>query len=278
MTLSPGARLGPYEITDAIGAGGMGELALSEFVRRARAGVTDATPRVTTTREPMLKRIVAALVLLLAAGVAARAQAPVHEKAKGGQADHMAHRFEDADEYAKRFDDPGRDRWQLPEKVIAALRLKDGQLLADVGSGTGYFAVRIARSNAKVQVYGSDLEASMVEYLRARAKKEALPNIVSVQSSADSPNLPAPVDVVLIVDTYHHLPSRPDYFRRLQQSLKPGGRVAIVDFRPEATMGPTKEFRFPAEKIRGEMAEAGFALVEDHGFLPQQHFLVFSAR
>ena len=118
----------------------------------------------------------------------------------------------------------------------------------------------------------------MVAHLRDRAKKEALPNIVSVQSTADSPNLKAQVDVVLIVDTYHHLPDRADYFRRLQQSLKPGGRVAIVDFRPEATMGPQKEFRFPAEKIRAEMAEAGFAQVEEHSFLPQQLFLVFAVK
>ncbi len=223
----------------------------------------------------MPKRMIA-VVSLLAVGVVARAQAPDHEKAKGGQSDHMSHRFENAEEYAKRFDDPARDSWQMPERVIAALKLKDGQALADVGSGTGYFAVHIARSNPKVQVYGSDIEASMAHYLRDRAKKEALPNVVSVQSAPDSPNLPAPVDVVLIVDTYHHLPNRVDYFRRLQRSLKPLGRVAVVDFRPEATMGPKKEFRFPAEKIRGEMAEAGFALVEDHTFLPQQHFLVFA--
>ena len=225
----------------------------------------------------MLKRTLA-VAPFLAAAVVASAQAPAHDKAKQGQAEHMSHRFENAEEYAKRFDDPARDGWQMPERVIAALKLQDGQAVADVGSGTGYFAVRIARAHPKVQVIGSDIEASMVAHLRDRAKKESLSNIVSVQSAADSPNLKARVDVVLIVDTYHHLPGRADYFRRLQQSLKPGGRVAIVDFRPEATMGPQKEFRFPAEKIRAEMAEAGFAQVEDHGFLPQQHFLIFSPR
>lgn len=227
----------------------------------------------------MLKRTLA-IASLLALAVIARAQAPApaHDKARHGQADHMSHRFENAEEYAKRFDDPARDAWQLPEKVIAALKLREGHAVADIGSGTGYFAVRIARIHPKVQVFGSDIEASMVEYLRARAKKEALTNVVSVQSAPDSPNLPAPVDLVLIVDTYHHLPSRPDYFRRLKASLKPLGRVAIVDFRPEATMGPQKEFRFPAEKIKAEMAEAGFGQVEEHAFLPQQHFLIFAPR
>lgn len=225
----------------------------------------------------MLKRTVA-VVPFVAVAMIASAQAPTPDKAKPAQADHMSHRFEDAEKHAKSFDDPARDGWQMPDRVIAALNLKDGQTVADVGSGTGYFAVRIARAHPKVQVIGSDIEASMVEYLANRARKEALANIASVQSSADSPNLKASVDVVLIVDTYHHLPNRADYFRRLQASLKPGGRVAIVDFRPEATMGPRKEFRFPAEKIRAEMAEAGFAQVEDHGFLPQQHFLIFSPR
>jgi len=225
----------------------------------------------------MLKRTVA-VVPFLAVAMIASAQTATPDKAKPAQADHMSHRFEDAEKHAKSFDDPARDGWQMPDRVIAALKLKDGQTVADVGSGTGYFAVRIARAHPKVQVIGSDIEASMVEYLANRARKEALANIASVQSSADSPNLKASVDVVLIVDTYHHLPNRADYFRRLQASLKPGGRVAIVDFRPEATMGPRKEFRFPAEKIRAEMAEAGFAQVEDHGFLPQQHFLIFSPR
>jgi cyclopropane fatty-acyl-phospholipid synthase-like methyltransferase len=227
----------------------------------------------------MIERTLAfASFLAVAAGAGAQPPAPAHDKAKHGQADHMSHRFENAEEYAKRFDDPARDAWQMPEKVIAALALKDGQTLVDIGSGTGYFAVRIARAHPKAQVIGSDIEGSMVQYLRDRAKKEGLANVVSVQSAADSPNLKAPVDVVLIVDTYHHLPNRAHYFRRLQSSLKPGGRVAIVDFRPEATMGPNKEFRFTAEKIRAEMAEAGFAQVEEHSFLKQQHFLIFAVR
>lgn len=228
------------------------------------------------TKEPMLTRT-ASIVILLGTSVAAGAQTPAG-KPKHEPSDHMSHRFENAEQYARSFDDPARDAWQMPDKVIAALKLKDGQTVADVGSGTGYFAARIARLHPKVQVVGSDLEASMVEYLKNRAKKESLPNVSSIQSAEDSPNLPAPVDMVLIVDTYHHLPNRPDYFRRLQKSLKPGGRVAIVDFRPDATMGPNKEFKFPAERIRGEMAEAGYRQTEDLNFLPQQHFLIFAPR
>lgn len=137
----------------------------------------------------------------------------------------------------------------MPGKVIAALKLKAGQAVADIGSGTGYFSVRLARSNAAIHVYGVDIEPAMVDYLRSRASKEGLPNITVVQASADSANLPVAVDLVLIVDTHHHIPNRVDYFRRLSASLKPGGRLAIIDFKPDAPMGPPREFRFTAKRF-----------------------------
>src|SRR5215469_12422203 len=115
--------------------------------------------------------------------------------------DHMEHHFDPA-ESAKIFDDPARDSWQMPDRVIAALALKPGQIVADIGSGTGYFSVRLAKSPAAPKVYGSDIEPGMVKYLRDRAAKEGLANVIAVQATADSPNLPEPVDVVLIVDTY----------------------------------------------------------------------------
>jgi ubiquinone/menaquinone biosynthesis C-methylase UbiE len=215
-------------------------------------------------------------VALLSACVG-MAQDHEHGKGKAGQhPDHMDHRFENAESFAKTFDDPSRDAWQMPEKVIAALKLKKGQTVADIGAGTGYFSVRLAKSDATLKVYAVDIEKSMVDYIRTRATKETLSNITVVQARADSPNLPSLVDVALIVDTYHHIPNRPGYFRKLSASLRPGGRVAIVDFTPEATMGPPKEFRFTAEKIRVELEQAGFRQLERHGFLPQQHFLIFS--
>jgi ubiquinone/menaquinone biosynthesis C-methylase UbiE len=146
----------------------------------------------------------------------------------------------------------------------------------DIGAGTGYFAVRLAKSNPGIQVYGADISKSMVEYLRERAKKENLANVEAVEAGAESPNLPKPVDAVLMVNTYHHIGSRPVYFRNLGKSLKPGGRIAIIDFRPESKMGPPKEFHFTADQIRGELKEAGFRQVAEHGFLPEQQFLIFA--
>ena len=149
--------------------------------------------------------------------------------------------------------------------------------MADIGAGTGYFSVRIAKAVPRGTVYAVDVEPSMVEYIRKRAAGEALKNIVAVQASAASPNLPKPVDVALIVDTYHHLPDRLAYFRDLARSIAPGGRIAIIDFRKDSPDGPPPEFRFDADQIVGEMTRAGYRLDKKHEFLPRQHFLVFRA-
>jgi ubiquinone/menaquinone biosynthesis C-methylase UbiE len=190
--------------------------------------------------------------------------------------DHMEHRFDNAKQWSKSFDDPARDAWQMPDRVIEALDLKRGQAVADVGAGTGYFAIRLAKSETAPKVYAVDIEPSMVSYLSERASKDGLSNVVAVQAAADTPNLPESVDLVLIVDTYHHIGGRQEYFRRLARSLKPGGKVAIIDFRPDSPEGPPKEFRFTAEQIQLEMSKAGYLLAARHDFLPRQHFLVFA--
>ena len=86
------------------------------------------------------------------------------------------------------------------------------------------------------------------------------------------------MDVALIVDTYHHIDDRIAYFSRLKSSLRPGGRLAIVDFKMDAPEGPPPERRIPAEKVKDEVEQAGYALVARHDFLPRQYFLVFQAR
>ncbi len=191
-----------------------------------------------------------------------------------GQPDHMEHHF-DPKESAKSFDNPERDAWQMPDRVIAGLNLKRGQVVADIGAGTGYFSVRLAKSEAAPKVYAVDIEPQMVTYLRERASKEGLTNVIAVQAAADNPNLPEPVDLVLIVDTYHHIGDREAYFRKLAKSLKPRGRVAIIDFKPDSPEGPPKEFRFPLEKFKSEMGQAGYKLAAQHDFLPRQQFLIF---
>jgi cyclopropane fatty-acyl-phospholipid synthase-like methyltransferase len=124
-------------------------------------------------------------------------------------------------------------------------------------------------------VYAADIEPSMVSYLRERAAKEGLINVTAVQAAADQPNLPEPVDLILIVDTYHHIGDREAYFRRLAKSIKPGGRVVIIDFKPDSPEGPPQEFRFPLKQFKSEMGKAGYKLAAQHNFLPRQQFLIF---
>jgi ubiquinone/menaquinone biosynthesis C-methylase UbiE len=196
----------------------------------------------------------------------------------GGQADHFGRHFDNAADWVKTFDDPGRDRWQMPSRVIDALQLKQGQAVADVGAGTGYFSTRLARSAAAPTVYAVDIEPSMVAHLTERAKGEGLANMTAVLAGPNTTNLPEPVDVVLIVDTFHHIPNRVAYFTALKGKLKSGGRVAIVDFRKDAPQGPPVEFRFTPEQITAELGQAGFRLEASHDVLPQQLFLIYRVK
>jgi len=189
--------------------------------------------------------------------------------------DTHRHRFHDADKWAKVFDDPTRDAWQKPHEVIVALGLAPDTLVADIGSGTGYFAARLAHRVPKGRVYGVDTEPDMVKHLAERAKREGLANLVSLAGAPDDPRLPAKVDLILMVDVYHHIAEREKYFRKLQGSLKPAGRIAIIDFKVEAPMGPPKRERISPERVRAELGRAGYALAEEHDFLPNQYFLVF---
>jgi cyclopropane fatty-acyl-phospholipid synthase-like methyltransferase len=189
--------------------------------------------------------------------------------------DHMQHRFDDPAKFAKSFDDPQRDAWQMPDRVISALALKPNASAADIGAGTGYFSMRLAKAVPGGAVYAVDIEPNMVAHLKTRAATEKLTNVTPVLASAASPNLPKPVDLILVVDTYHHIGNRPDYFRALRASLTPGGRIAIIDFRKDAPDGPPAHFRFTPEQIKKEMADAGYAVDAAHDFLPRQHFLVF---
>jgi cyclopropane fatty-acyl-phospholipid synthase-like methyltransferase len=185
------------------------------------------------------------------------------------------HRFTNADSWAKVFDDPERDRWQKPHEVIMALKLAPDAKVADIGAGTGYFAARLAHMAPNGRIYAVDLEPDMVKYLAERAKREGLNNLVAVQAKPDSAALPEKVDRVLLVDTYHHIGDRIVYFKRLQDSLKPGGEVAIIDFTAESPIGPPESERISAWKVSEEMRLAGYSQVAQHGFLPNQYFLVF---
>lgn len=186
------------------------------------------------------------------------------------------HRFQDAERWASVFDDPARDAWQKPDEIIRSLALQPDAAIADIGAGTGYLAVRMARAVPKGRVYGVDLEPDMVRYLGKRAQHEKLANLVAIQGAPDSPRLPAAVDLIVMLDVYHHVDNRVAYFRALAEKLKPGGRVAIIDFLPDAPMGPPRSARVPSAEVERELAAAGYRLAQKHEFLQYQYFLVFA--
>lgn len=187
------------------------------------------------------------------------------------------HRFSDPKKWAATFDDPERDKWQKPDEIIAALKLKPNDRVADIGAGTGYLAVRLARAVTGGIVYAVDIEENMVKHLTERAKASGITNIRGVVASTTSANLPEPVDVVVLLNVYHHIAERPTYFKRLKASLKEGARVAIIEYRPESPRGPPQRLRLSAAQIESEMNAAGYTRVAAHDFLPYQSFLVFQA-
>jgi ubiquinone/menaquinone biosynthesis C-methylase UbiE len=208
--------------------------------------------------------VLAALVLFWAA---AAAQSPHTHR----------HSFGDAEKWAHVFDDPERDAWQKPHEVISALALQPDAAVADIGAGTGYFAARLANMLPQGVVYAVDVEPEMVRYLGERAKREGLQNLKPVAARADDARLPAKVDLIVLVDVYHHIEKRERYFRRLAAFLKPGGRLAVIDFRLDSPQGPPRAARIAPEKVKAELAAAGYALAAEHAFLPRQYFLVFAA-
>ncbi len=187
-------------------------------------------------------------------------------------------RFEDAEKWAKEFDNPERDAWQKPEETLDALHLKPNSSVADLGAGTGYFSVRIAKRVPEGKIFAVDVEPDMVRYLGARAQRERLTNLVPVQASPDAANIPDAVDVVLVVDTYHHIANRTQYFAKLKSSLRPAGRLAIIDFTAESPNGPPAQYRISPERVAEELNAAGYSLTDRHQFLPRQYYLVFQKR
>jgi ubiquinone/menaquinone biosynthesis C-methylase UbiE len=188
------------------------------------------------------------------------------------------HSFSGAEHWARVFDDPERDAWQMPHQVIEALALKPGAAVADIGAGTGYFSARLAHFVPQGRVYAVDIEPDMVKYLAERAKREKLDNLIAVTGAADDARLPHKVDLVLMVDTYHHIDRREAYFRKLARSLNPGGRVAIIDFNARSQIGPPPAARIEPGRVTSEMTAAGYRLEREHEFLPNQYFLVFQPK
>ncbi|MDH3403541.1 MAG: methyltransferase domain-containing protein [Acidobacteriota bacterium] len=241
------------------------------------------------SREPS-RLLGAVLFAFLPVAAAAQPRQPPGEPGRhhhqgGAEGEHglrhdggIEHSFDDAEAWAARFEGAERDVWQLPDEVVAALELTPGMTVADVGSGTGYFARRFARAvGSEGTVFAADVEPEMGAYVRKRADEEGQANLIPVLASYDDPRLPdGAVDLVFVCNTWHHIRDRVDYARRLAGDLAPGGRVAIVDFVKEPLpVGPDVEHKLTAEEVIGEFVAAGYRLAGSDDLLPYQYLLIF---
>lgn len=190
------------------------------------------------------------------------------------------HRFDDPERWAEEFEAGARDAWQKPEVVIEALALGADDVVADIGSATGYFPVRIAPRVPDGRVWGVDIEPGMVRHLNERARREGLANLFSILGTPQDPLLPEPVSRVLLVNTYHHITDRTSYFERVAGDLAPGGRLVVVDFeKGDLPVGPPDSMKIPPEQVQRELEAAGYVLERAiRGALPYQFILVFRAR
>lgn len=181
--------------------------------------------------------------------------------------------------------DRTRDEWQRPAEVFAALGVKPGQRIADLGSGSGYFTFRLAaRVGAEGKVYAVDIDEKAVQKVRQRAEREKLAQVEAILGESADPHLPNDLDAVLIVDTYHEFREFDKTMQAVLRALKPGGRLVIIDGEGPAGRPRTEYHRLhviPAELVQAEVARIGFAFKEsrpgfyDAEYGKKMYFLLF---
>ena len=183
--------------------------------------------------------------------------------------------FSDVERFAEIFDDPDRSEWQRPDEVVGLLGLSRGMVVVDLGAGTGYFEPHLAAVvGSEGRVVALDIEPAMVEHMNERFEAAGIENVEARVVAEDDPGLaPASVDRILIVDTWHHLPARARYAKRLRAALRPGGEVLVVDFTPESPHGPPASMRLSEERVAEELSGAGFEVEILEESLPWQYVI-----
>jgi predicted methyltransferase len=176
---------------------------------------------------------------------------------------------------------PDRDEWQKPEQIMDALGIADGSVVADLGAGGGWFTVRLSRRvGPNGLVYAEDIQPQMIEAVKRRVQRENLRNVRTILGSPSDPQLPAGLDAALIVDAYHEMEIPPAdpvaILRRVARSLKPLGRLGIVDFEAGAGgPGPAPDQRVAQDAVIRAAEAAGLRLLARERIVPFQFVLVF---
>ncbi len=198
-----------------------------------------------------------------------------------GSKEQIEKMHQDPKAYIAMLENPQRMQEQKPDEVIAALGLKQGETIADIGAGSGFFAFRFApHLGSSGRVYAVDINPDMILYMNRHIRDNKFRNVVTVLSAPDDPLLmDASVNRFFICNTWHHVPNRPHYIDLMKKMLKPGGQIIVVDYKKEQLpVGPPPEMKTSREEVLKEMESNGFKLSREHTFLPYQYFLVFTAR
>jgi ubiquinone/menaquinone biosynthesis C-methylase UbiE len=176
------------------------------------------------------------------------------------------------------LDAPDRDLWQRPDQIMDAMGIADASVVADIGAGSGWFTIRLARRvGPQGLVYAEDVQKEMLTAISRRVGREGLANVRPVLGLKNDPRLPPQsLDAALVVDAYHEIENRVAVLSSLARSLKPQGRIGVVDFKLDGTgPGPSAEERVSPDVVVRDAREAGLRLIRNEPFLPYQYFLIF---
>ncbi|NEQ25593.1 MAG: class I SAM-dependent methyltransferase [Microcoleus sp. SIO2G3] len=172
---------------------------------------------------------------------------------------------------------PSREVTEQPQQVVEALDLKPTHVVADIGAGTGYFSFRMSPLVPEGKVLAVDIQPEMIDILNFLKQEDHITNVEPILASATDPNLPdESVDLALMVDAYHEFEYPKEVMEGVVKSLKPGGRVVLVEYRRENPLISIKALHKMTQKqVRKEMQAVGLQWLETKSFLPQQHLMVF---
>jgi arsenite methyltransferase len=220
------------------------------------------------------------LVLILVGFAVGQALATAQTSALSSTQE-MTRLHQDSKAYLARLDAPMREAYQKPQEVVAALNIRAGEVIADIGAGSGYFTFRLARAVGETgRVYAVDVSPDMILHLNRRVRELNSRNVLTVLCAPDDPLLAdASVNRFFICDTWHHINGHAQYLALLKRMLKPGGQVIMVDFKKAKTpVGPPMELRIDRDDLVRELEANGFQLAGEHTFLEYQYFLIFTVK
>jgi predicted methyltransferase len=175
------------------------------------------------------------------------------------------------------LEQPDRDEWQRPDKIMDALGIGEASVVADLGAGSGWFTIKLAgRVGPNGMVYAEDIQRPMIQAIKIRVDRLGLKNVTTVLGEDTDPKIPVPVDAVLICDAYHEMEKPVSLLRNMAAKLKPAGRIGIVDFTKDGGgPGPEMEDRVDPDAVIRDVQAAGLVLRSRETFLKYQYMLVF---